>query len=231
MKPVAFLLISIAAIFQGSLISVSDAQAVPSDEEFTVKEKKTDVVKLTSRNFESHIADGSIWLVEFYADWCGHCKRFAPTYVSIAQSLHAENIKNPEKRNIKVGHVEGSKERILSSRFSIRGYPSFFIIDGWDVYEFNGIRSKDTLINFAKRDYKKDEPLRFFKSPFGPIGQTRATVMKVGTYVLDQYDTLTKEKKFSPAIATVLLASVGVVFGTFIILMFGLLLMSKQKVD
>ncbi len=56
-----------------------------------------------------------------------------------------------------VGKVEGSKERTLSSRFSIRGYPSFFLIDGWDVYEFNGIRSKDTLINFAKRDYKKEE--------------------------------------------------------------------------
>ena len=56
-----------------------------------------------------------------------------------------------------VGKVEGSKERILSSRFSIRGYPTFFVVGGWDVYEFTGIRSKDALVNFVKRDYKKEE--------------------------------------------------------------------------
>ena len=37
-------------------------------------------IQLTSRNFDSSISDGNVWLVEFYASWCGHCKRFAPTY-------------------------------------------------------------------------------------------------------------------------------------------------------
>ena len=55
--------------------------------------------------------------------------------------------------------------------------------------------------------------------------------MKVGTFVLDQYDILTKEKKFSPVIATMFLAGVGVMIGTFVILALGLALMSKQKVD
>ena len=37
-------------------------------------------IVLTSRNFDSSISDGNVWLIEFYASWCGHCKRFEPTY-------------------------------------------------------------------------------------------------------------------------------------------------------
>ena len=39
------------------------------------QEEKTDVVTLTSSNWESALLkDDGIWLVEFYAPWCGHCK-------------------------------------------------------------------------------------------------------------------------------------------------------------
>jgi hypothetical protein len=55
--------------------------------------------------------------------------------------------------------------------------------------------------------------------------------MKVGTFILDQYENLTETKNYSPIVATMLLAGVGVVIGTFIILAFGLILMSKQKID
>jgi ABC-type phosphate/phosphonate transport system permease subunit len=59
----------------------------------------------------------------------------------------------------------------------------------------------------------------------------KGLVMKVGTMVLDQYQNLTKEKNLSPLLATMIIAGVGVVGGTFIILLFGLLLVSKQKTD
>ena len=73
--------------------------------------------------------------------------------------------------------------------------------------------------------------MQFFKSPFGPIGQTRATVMIVGSYVLDKYELLTNEWKLSSVVATMLIAGVGIIGGTFVILIFGLILMSKQKID
>ena len=230
MKTFSVLLFILSLVLLDS-VSADSSSADSSSSVDEENEFETGVIKLTSRNFESKISDGSIWLVEFYADWCGHCHRFAPTYTSIAHSLHAENQSKPKENRIKVGKVEGSKERILTSRFSIRGYPSFFVVDGWDVYEFNGIRSKESLTNYVKRDYKKDEPMQFFNSPFGPIGQTRAAVMRVGSFILDYYEDLTEEKKFSPVIATMLLAGVGIIVGTFITLFFGLLLMSKQKVD
>ena len=86
-----------------------------------------------------------------------HCRRFAPTYSLIAQKLHEKNSGKKAAERIYVGKVEGSKERILSSRFSIRGYPTFYVVDGWNVYEYNGIRSLDSLTKFVERDYKKEE--------------------------------------------------------------------------
>jgi len=88
---------------------------------------------------------------------CRHCKRFAPTYESVAIALHSI----PE-RNIKVAKVDGSKEVALASRFSVRGFPSFYLIDGWDVYEFKDSRSREKLINFATKAPEENEVWCYF---------------------------------------------------------------------
>lgn len=37
---------------------------------------KKDVVELTDDNFDKMVLEGGeVWLVEFFAPWCGHCKK------------------------------------------------------------------------------------------------------------------------------------------------------------
>lgn len=37
---------------------------------------KKDVVELTDDNFDKMVLEsGDVWLVEFFAPWCGHCKK------------------------------------------------------------------------------------------------------------------------------------------------------------
>jgi len=56
-----------------------------------------------------------------------------------------------------VGRVNGAAEKALASRFSITKYPSFYLIEGWTVREYEGNRSLENLIDFATKTFKKYE--------------------------------------------------------------------------
>jgi protein disulfide-isomerase A6 len=48
----------------------------------------SDVVDLTAANFDRLVIESdAVWLVEFYAPWCGHCQNFAPEYSKAATAL------------------------------------------------------------------------------------------------------------------------------------------------
>lgn len=47
-----------------------------------------DVVELTGSNFDRLVMQSdNIWIVEFYAPWCGHCQSLAPEYQKAASKL------------------------------------------------------------------------------------------------------------------------------------------------
>lgn len=47
-----------------------------------------DVVELTDSNFDRQVVNSDgIWVVEFFAPWCGHCQQLAPEYKKAANAL------------------------------------------------------------------------------------------------------------------------------------------------
>ena len=70
-----------------------------------------DVVKLTDNNFEEVVlASDDIWLVEFFAPWCGHCKNLAPHWAAAATQL---------KGKVRLGAVDATAETVTASRFQV----------------------------------------------------------------------------------------------------------------
>jgi hypothetical protein len=126
--------------------------------------------------------------------------------------------------------VDGAAERALSSRFSVKGFPSFYLIDGWTVREYDGNRSQENLVKFALEDYQQTEPVPFLFGPFGPMGQARSLLMRSGSAVVGMYESLI-ERGMRPLIAMSILCAAGMGAGLVMIVAVGMLFMPKLKSD
>ena len=69
---------------------------------------------LTQQNFDQIVTENDIVLVDFWADWCGPCKRFAPTFEASSQK-HTDVVH---------GKVDTEAERGLASAANIRSIPT-----------------------------------------------------------------------------------------------------------
>lgn len=128
---------SLALILVLALSSISAARADDVDD--------PDVVVLTVDNFDSFIESEETTLVEFYAPWCGHCKRLAPEYAKAATELL--QLDTP----IKIAKVDATEHRSLGTRFSVSGYPTLKVFQNGKPRDYNGPREADGIVAYMKK--------------------------------------------------------------------------------
>jgi thioredoxin 1 len=84
------------------------------------------VQTLTDSNFEQAINAGKPVLVDFWAEWCGPCRRLAPTVDELAGDYDGKMV---------VGKLNVDENPNVSGRFSIRGIPTLLLFKGGQVVE------------------------------------------------------------------------------------------------
>ncbi|KAI1724281.1 thioredoxin domain-containing protein [Ditylenchus destructor] len=138
-----------------------------------------DVVELTSSNFQNRVLnDDAVWIVEFYAPWCGHCKNLVPEYRKTAKAL---------KGLVKVGAVDMTQHESLGSPYGVRGFPTIKIFgsDKKKPSDYNGQRTAQSLVESAINEVKKIANARLGISGSGKSGSGGG---KVGNDVVELTD-------------------------------------------
>lgn len=73
------------------------------------------MIELTDDNFDKNVLDSEdVWMVEFYAPWCGHCKNLEPEWAAAATE-----VKEQTKGKVKLAAVDATVNQVLASRYGV----------------------------------------------------------------------------------------------------------------
>ena len=110
-------------------------------------------VALTETDFEQTVSSEGITLVDFWAEWCGPCKMFAPVFEAASEN-------NPD---ITFAKVDTEAEQSLAAALNIRSIPTIMAFrDGVLLFSQPGAlpaHSLDEVIS-AVRGVDMDEVRR-----------------------------------------------------------------------
>lgn len=97
-----------------------------------------DLKYLNDENFESTISKG-VTLVDFYADWCGPCRRIAPVIEELATEL---------KGKATIAKLDIEQAQKTTASFQVMSIPTIILFkNGKEVKRIVGLASKDALMD------------------------------------------------------------------------------------
>ena len=95
------------------------------------------VIKISKENFASEVLNSNKpVLLDFYADWCGPCRRVGPIVSEIAN----------ERNDVKVGKINVDEQPELAAQFQVMSIPMLAVIkNGKLKNQVVGYRSKEQI--------------------------------------------------------------------------------------
>jgi len=103
------------------------------------------VLTLTKDNFKEITEKEAIMLVEFYAPWCGHCKKIAPELEKAAKQLKERD------EPILIGKVDATIEKELAEEYEVKGYPTMKVFRNGKASEYKGPREGPGIADYMIR--------------------------------------------------------------------------------
>eukprot|EP00730_Choanoeca_flexa_P005603 TRINITY_DN11984_c0_g3_i1.p1 TRINITY_DN11984_c0_g3~~TRINITY_DN11984_c0_g3_i1.p1 ORF type:complete len:585 (+),score=149.67 TRINITY_DN11984_c0_g3_i1:40-1794(+) len=131
------LLLCVVALFSG----VSFAE---EEEDF--------VVTLGDDNLTSALEEDpdKIWLVEWYAPWCGHCKQLKPEYEEASRQLHSST------PSVALAAIDATVHSETAGEHDVQGYPTLKVFRNGKSYDYEGGRQAADIVSYMKKQASPD---------------------------------------------------------------------------
>jgi protein disulfide-isomerase-like protein len=88
------------------------------------------------------LTEDGAWMLDFYAPWCGHCKRLTAPYEEAATAMAGK---------VHFGKIDCTQNAALKSRFKIRGFPTLMFWRDGAGRDYKGGRTAEALVAYAKK--------------------------------------------------------------------------------
>lgn len=93
--------------------------------------------QVTDANFEETIKNNKIVLVDFWANWCGHCKPLAPIIEEIAKDYSSRAL---------IGKLDVDKNPLTAEKLQVFSMPTMVVFkDGQEVERLIGLCPKKNI--------------------------------------------------------------------------------------
>jgi protein disulfide-isomerase A6 len=117
------------------------------------------ILDLTPESFAAHVNGGKHVLVEFYAPWCGHCKRMVPELMKLGQMISQD----PSLKNrVIVAKVNADDHRSIGEKFDVKGFPTIkYFARGKaptkeNAASYDQARTAEAFFSFLKDKVRED---------------------------------------------------------------------------
>jgi protein disulfide-isomerase A1 len=156
------------------LIALLFSTSVICDEE----NPNSEVLELTDETITEAIANNKNIFIEFYAPWCGHCKRLAPDYEIVASFF--------KDSDVVIAKIDASTHNQAAGTYEVRGFPTLKLFVNGQPTDYEGERGSMAMIQWIKKKTgpatkhitTAEESTLFFAEP----------VIRVVTYVAPDSD-------------------------------------------
>ncbi|KAL2266388.1 hypothetical protein VTJ83DRAFT_5740 [Remersonia thermophila] len=132
------------------------------------------VVILNDSNFKKQIGGDKHVLVAFTAPWCGHCKKLAPTWETLAENFLDET-------NVVIAKVDADAPtgKATAAEYGVQGYPTikFFAAGSTTPEDYKGGRSEADFVSFL------NEKAGTQRAPGGGVNANAGTVKALDAVV------------------------------------------------
>ncbi|MBN2689669.1 MAG: thioredoxin TrxA [Gammaproteobacteria bacterium] len=101
------------------------------------------IINISDEQFESEVLQSSLpVLIDFWAEWCGPCKMFAPILDEVAAEY---------KERVKVGKINIDENNDTPVKYGVRGIPTILLFKNGEVAATKvGALTKSQLSEFLE---------------------------------------------------------------------------------